>query len=193
MSPEAFCKSETAAQCLWDHDYYHLFNPRNTPGEARLPIWTPLVYINFYCIPSLTLTFDGGENSFNVLLEAKPLSAHLETNLWPWGYRRSGSPAALVSHAGRKSRTGTCVQPQQFSFIYIIASCSDYQARALITCRLTVSTSGVHDNSSSGHFSVPSSASRQLPRMHLSSWRSDLATSSCSRTDWSHRWRRWAI
>lgn len=169
--------------------------PETAPGKPASQsehLWFTLIFTAFH-LWSLLGSIDGGENSLNVLLEAKPLSAHLETNLWPWGYRRSGSPAALVSHAGRKSRTGTCVQPQQFSFIYIIASCSDYQARALITCRLTVSTSGVHDNSSSGHFSVPSSASRQLPRMHLSSWRSDLATSSCSRTDWSHRWRRWAI
>lgn len=39
----------------------------------------------------------------------------------------------------------------------------------------------------------PSSPLRQLPRMHLSSCRSAVATESCSLTDCSHSWRRFEI
>lgn len=195
MSPEAFCKSETAAQCLWDHDYYHLFNPRSTPGEARLPIWTPFTLILLHSI------FDPYLAQLMVVRTAS--MSCLRPNLFQHTWKQTCDPEVTGGQAVLLLLSATLGEKAEqehvsslnssASYIYIIASCSDYQARALITCRLTVSTSGVHDNSSSGHFSVPSSASRQLPRMHLSSWRSDLATSSCSRTDWSHCWRRWAI
>lgn len=65
-----------------------------------------------------------------------------------------------------------------------LTSCSSCQIRGPIRCQFTA-PSGL-----SLCLSDSSSALRQLPRMHLSSCRSDLTTFSCSLIGCSHCWRR---